>query len=89
MTLSVLYANLLTHEGWWWSEEVMDTLELELDHCEVSCRCWEPNPGSLEEQQVLLDTEPSLYPSNVYFVWPGTQSWMAQRPRKEQTQLEP
>ena len=28
----------------------------------VSCHvgCWEPNPGSLQEQQVLLTTKPTL-----------------------------
>lgn len=25
--------------------------------------CWEPNPGSLEEEQVLLTTEPSHSPA--------------------------
>lgn len=32
------------------------------DHCEPPCRCWELNLGSLEKQQVLLPTEPSLQP---------------------------
>jgi hypothetical protein len=27
---------------------------------ELSCRCWELNPGPVEEQLVLLMTEPSL-----------------------------
>lgn len=30
--------------------------------CEMPCRCWEPNPGSLQDQQVLLNSEPSLQP---------------------------
>lgn len=28
----------------------------------VACGCWESNPGSLKEQQVLLTAEPSLQP---------------------------
>jgi hypothetical protein len=30
------------------------------DHCEPPCDCWELNSGPLEEQSVLLITEPSL-----------------------------
>ena len=30
------------------------------DSCELPCGCWELNPGALEEQAVLLTTEPSL-----------------------------
>jgi hypothetical protein len=30
------------------------------DSCELSCDCWELNTGPLEEQSVLLITEPSL-----------------------------
>ncbi|XP_050003558.1 adiponectin receptor protein 1 [Alexandromys fortis] len=32
------------------------------DSCELPCGCWELNPGPLEEQSVLLTTEPSLQP---------------------------
>ena len=32
------------------------------DRCELSCGCWELNPGPLEEQSMLLTTEPSLQP---------------------------
>jgi hypothetical protein len=28
--------------------------------CELLCACWDLNPGPLEEQPVLLTTEPSL-----------------------------
>ena len=28
--------------------------------CELSCGCWKPNTGLLQEQQVLLTPEPSL-----------------------------
>lgn len=28
--------------------------------CELSSRCWESNPYRLEEQSMLLNTEPSL-----------------------------
>ena len=34
-------------------------LELELQACELPCECWESNPGSLQEQYMLLTTEPS------------------------------
>ena len=33
---------------------------LQNDCCEPPCGCWELNLGPLEEQQVLLTTEPSL-----------------------------
>lgn len=32
-----------------------------LDHCESPCGCWKPNLDPLEEWQVLLTTDPSLY----------------------------
>jgi len=32
------------------------------DGCEPPCGCWELNSGPLEEQSVLLTTEPSLQP---------------------------
>jgi len=34
-----------------------------MDGCEPPCGCWELNSGPLEEQSVLLTTEPSLRPS--------------------------
>jgi hypothetical protein len=33
-----------------------------MDDCEPPCGCWELNSGSLEEQSVLLTSEPSLQP---------------------------
>ena len=47
-----------------------DLLELEsytevsgvTDSYELPCKCWELNPGLLEEQPLLLTTEPSLQP---------------------------
>ena len=33
-----------------------------MDGCEPSCGCWELNSGPLEEQMVLLTTEPLLKP---------------------------
>ena len=30
------------------------------DSCKLPCGCWDLNPGPLEEQPVLLTTEPSL-----------------------------
>ena len=32
------------------------------DGCEPPCGCWELNSGPLEEQSVLLTTEPSFQP---------------------------
>ena len=34
--------------------------DLIIDGCEPPCGCWELNSGPLEEQPVLLTTEPSL-----------------------------
>ena len=36
------------------------------DTSEPSCGCWILNPGPLEEQPVLLSTEPSLQPGTAY-----------------------
>ena len=38
------------------------------DDCEPPCSCWELNSGSLEEQSVLLTTEPSLQPCILEFL---------------------
>ena len=38
------------------------------DGCEPSCGCWELNSGPLEEQSVLLTTEPSLQPPAYLFL---------------------
>ena len=37
------------------------------DGCEPPCGCWDLNSGPLEEQLVLLTTEPSLQPQPVSF----------------------
>ena len=34
------------------------------DTCELPCGCWELSPGPLDQQPVLLTTEPSLQPRN-------------------------
>ena len=48
--------------------KVSDSLELDFsDSCELLCECWELNPGPLEEQSVLLTTEPSLQPHDFFF----------------------
>ena len=36
--------------------------DLITDGCEPPCGCWELNSGPLEEQAMLLTTEPSLQP---------------------------
>ena len=38
-----------------------------IDGCEPPCGCWELNSGPLEEQSVLLTTEPSLQPCCPFF----------------------
>jgi hypothetical protein len=34
--------------------------------CEPPCGCWDLNSGPLEEQSVLLTTEPSRQPADIY-----------------------
>jgi hypothetical protein len=41
------------------------------DICELSCTCWELNPGPLEEHSVLLTDEPSLQPHLISFLSHG------------------
>ena len=41
--------------------------DLITDGCEPPCRCWELNSGPLEEQAMLLTTEPSLQPISLKF----------------------
>jgi hypothetical protein len=36
--------------------------------CKLPCGCWELNPGPLEEQPVLLTTEPSLQPEATFSI---------------------
>ena len=36
--------------------------DLIIDGCQPPCDCWELNSGPLEEQSVLLTSEPSLQP---------------------------
>ena len=38
-----------------------------MDGCRLPCGCWELNSGPLEEQPVLLTTEPSLQPQKSVF----------------------
>ena len=39
---------------------MLDPKGLELDRCELPCRCWELNLGTSEDQPVALSTKPSL-----------------------------
>lgn len=50
----------------WRPEEGVDSSELELKTVWTSCGCWKLNLGPLEEQQVLLISEPRLS-SGSYF----------------------
>ena len=43
------------------------TPDLIADGCEPLRGCWELNSGPLEEQPVLLTTEPSLQPFTYFF----------------------
>jgi hypothetical protein len=38
-----------------------------MDGCEPPCGCWDLNSGPLEEQSVLLTTEPFLQPNILSF----------------------
>jgi hypothetical protein len=40
--------------------------DLITDGCEPPCGCWELNSGPLEEQSVLLTSEPSLQPPHCF-----------------------
>jgi hypothetical protein len=42
--------------------------DLIMDGCEPPCGCWDLNSGPLEEQSVLLPTEPSLQPREYVFI---------------------
>jgi len=46
------------------STHQMKALDPITDGCEPPCGCWELNSGPLEEQSVLLTTEPSLQPQD-------------------------
>jgi hypothetical protein len=53
---------LQTHQKW-----ASDPIT---DGCEPPCGCWELNSGPLEEQSVLLTTEPSLQPpASAFFLF--------------------
>ena len=45
------------------------------DGCEPPCGCWELNSSPLEEQSVLLTTEPSLHPPGLILVPHGFHAW--------------
>ena len=45
-----------------------DALDPIADGCEPPCGCWELNPGPLEEQSLLLTSEPFLQPVCVLFL---------------------
>ena len=42
--------------------------DLITDGCEPPCGCWELNSGPLEEQAMLLTSEPSLQPLIVFLI---------------------
>lgn len=46
------------------------------DGCEVQSRCWEPNPHPLQEQQMLLATEPSFQPQSFFLANLRLYLWM-------------
>lgn len=57
------YECLLTAENLEVGVKVSRTLTISAkDCCELLCGCWECNPGSLDEQPVLLAPELSLQP---------------------------
>ena len=56
-----------------------------IDGCEPPCGCWELNSGPLEEQPVLLTSEPSLQPPGFCFVFMSLLEWEMQGTLREQT----
>lgn len=51
------------------SEEVVRSLEtIVMDGCELQCGCWESDSRLLQEQLVLLNTQPSLQPKFFLFL---------------------
>lgn len=48
-----------THKS---QKKVSDLLELETADCKLPVRCWESNPGPVEEEPVLFTAGPSLQP---------------------------
>jgi hypothetical protein len=42
--------------------------DLITDGCKPPCGCWDLNSGPLGEQSVLLTTEPSLQPRNIFHI---------------------
>jgi hypothetical protein len=58
--MSTLYLSSDTHQ-----KKASDPIT---DGCEPPCGCWELNSGTLEEQSVLLPTEPSLQPKSKVFI---------------------
>jgi len=53
-----LYECSISMYAWVTEEDIRFTL----DGCEPPCGCWELNSGPLDEQSVLLTSEPSLQP---------------------------
>lgn len=52
-----------------WMYVCLDMSDLEIpDSCEMPYRCWDLNPGPLEEHLLLLITGPSLQPLPFQFV---------------------
>lgn len=48
--------------------KVLDPLEVTVtDAGELPCGCWEPNSGALQEQHVLMTTDPCLGPHQLGF----------------------
>ena len=46
-----------------WTEEDVRSPGVKItDGCDLPYQCWELTPGPLEEQLLLLSTEPSLHP---------------------------
>jgi hypothetical protein len=61
--LYFMYVSILSLSWDTPEEKVSDPMT---DGCELSCGCWELNSGPLEEQSVLLITEPSVQPLNFF-----------------------
>lgn len=66
--MSVLPLHMSVHLIHIWSEEKVASLGTGvMGGCESPCGCWELNLGPLQDEQVLLTTQPPLPDSQLIF----------------------
>jgi hypothetical protein len=64
-----MYVSTLSHSSDTPEEGIRSQCPLITDGCEPPCGCWKLNSGPLEEQSVLLTTEPSLQPLLLFLLF--------------------